>query len=109
MIFCSTSASSEETAAASAGASGAASGLAGGGAGFGSVIGPATRSGVARIREIGGRNERVLVASPSARLGRGFFSSISETVSIGCLGAFGASAGGGDFAAGAPGALVAIA
>ena len=35
------------------------------------------------MREIGGRNDdRFGAASPSARLGRGFFSSINETVSI---------------------------
>jgi hypothetical protein len=50
-----------------------------------------------RMREIGGRNGRLFVASPTGRLGRGFFSSINETVSITGLAGFGASA---DFAAG---------
>ena len=35
------------------------------------------------MREIGGRIERAVRFSPSARLARGFFSSIRETVSIG--------------------------
>ena len=35
----------------------------------------------ATMREIGGRNDFVVRASPSARFGRGFFSSMSETVS----------------------------
>jgi hypothetical protein len=47
------------------------------------ATGPGTGSGVARIREIGGRKEvRFGAASPSARFGRGFFSSINETVSM---------------------------
>ena len=37
------------------------------------------------MREIGGRNGRLAAASPSARFARGFFSSISDTVSIGRL------------------------
>jgi hypothetical protein len=38
------------------------------------------------MREIGGRKERVVRASPSGRFARGFFSSIKETVSTGALG-----------------------
>jgi hypothetical protein len=33
------------------------------------------------IREIGGRKDFVVRASPAGRFGRGFFSSISDTVS----------------------------
>jgi hypothetical protein len=62
------------------------------------------------MREIGGRNDLVFVESPSARFGRGFFSSINDTVSIICFGDFGVSGGfgfagdsAGVFAAGADG------
>jgi hypothetical protein len=34
---------------------------------------------------MGGKNERVVLRSPSSRFGRGFFSSINETVSTGVL------------------------
>src|SRR5438477_4191681 len=34
------------------------------------------------MREIGGRNERLVEASPSVRFCRGFFSSINDTVSM---------------------------
>jgi hypothetical protein len=34
------------------------------------------------MREIGGRNGRFVASSPSARFGRGFFSSISDSVSM---------------------------
>jgi hypothetical protein len=45
------------------------------------------------MREIGGKNDRLVAESVSARLGRGLFSSIRETVSItGFGGVFGASA-----------------
>lgn len=103
MIFCG-SASGSLTAmgpgsgAAATGAAGsgvgAATGLGGGGGACGSEV--------ARIREMGGRNdERVGAASPSGRLARGFFSSISETVSITGFGGAGgaAGAGAGDFVA----------
>jgi hypothetical protein len=44
------------------------------------------------MREMGGRNDdRLGAASPSARLGRGFFSSINETVSIAGLVALGSA------------------
>ncbi len=57
-----------------------------GGAGGGSgAFGGATGSGVLMIREIGGRKERVVFAVPSARFGRGFFSSMSETDSTGAF------------------------
>src|ERR1700686_2132262 len=94
MIFCSASGSA-------AGAIGAAGASAegdgevsafGGGAGAISTTVGAAGSGVARMREIGGRNDRVLTASPSARLGRGFFSSINDTVSMTGFGALGVSA-----------------
>lgn len=42
------------------------------------------------MREMGGRNDFVVRASPSARFGRGFFSSINETVSIGARAGAGA-------------------
>jgi hypothetical protein len=46
------------------------------------------------MREMGGKNEeRFGAASPSARLGRGFFSSINDTVSIAGFGALTVSAG----------------
>jgi hypothetical protein len=48
---------------------------------------------VARILEIGGRNDRVFPASPSARFGRGFFSSINDTVSMTGFGGFAPSTG----------------
>jgi hypothetical protein len=68
-------------------------GAAGAGAGSGAFgFGGAAGSGVGRIREIGGRNERVVRASPSGRFGRGFFSSISETVSTGGFFSTGAGA-----------------
>src|SRR4051812_49600143 len=98
MIFCSASGSAvDASAAASAGA--AASGSAGGADGA-TGFGGATGSGVVRNREIGGRNDLVL-ASPSARLALGFFSSINETVSMTGFGGFGASGafgGGGGWA-----------
>jgi hypothetical protein len=50
-------------------------------------IGPGGGSGLARMREIGGRNERLVAGSASVRLGRGFFSSMSDTVSITGFGA----------------------
>ena len=43
-----------------------------------SVTGPGVTSGVARMREIGGKTERLIFSSPSARF-LGFFWSISET------------------------------
>src|SRR6059058_2616079 len=99
MIFCSTSGSAVDAAAgASVGA--AAPGWAGGAAGGATGFGGATGSGVVRNREIGGRNDLVL-ASPSARLALGFFSSINETVSMTGFGGFGASGafgGGGGWA-----------
>ena len=52
-------------------------------------------SGVLRIREIGGKKDRFAGVSPSARLGRGFFSSINDTVSIGGRGVAGAGGGAG--------------
>src|ERR1043165_6792717 len=82
MIFCSTSGSTEPESVGAAVGSGA-----GGGGGGAAGLGGATGS---RIREIGGRNDLVL-ASPSARLGRGFFSSINDTVSMTCFGAWGVS------------------
>jgi hypothetical protein len=84
---------------AAAGSTGAAvaSGCGGGGAGFGSGFGGAAGSGV-RIREIGGKNDRVFPVSPSARLGRGFFSSINDTVSMGGFGGLGVSTAFGDSA-----------
>src|SRR2546430_15318154 len=46
------------------------------------------------MREIGGRNdERLGAPSPSARLGRGFFSSINDTVSMAGFGGLTVSAG----------------
>jgi hypothetical protein len=44
-------------------------------------------SGLARMREMGGRNVRLVVSAPSVRFGRGFFSSINDTVSITGFGA----------------------
>ena len=58
----------------------------------------------ATMREMGGRNDFVVRASPSARFGRGFFSSISETVST-C----GFGGGGGGLAAAAAAAACAAA
>src|ERR1700704_3027476 len=93
MIFCcSISASGEAGAASAAGvlATGVTGGAAGAGA-AGVAIGPT--GGSARMREMGGRNGFLVAASPSARLGRGFFSSINDTVSItGFLAGLGSSA-----------------
>src|ERR1043165_6969319 len=97
MIFCSTSGSTEPESVGAAVGSGA-----GGGGGGAAGLGGATGS---RIREIGGRNDLVLV-SPSARLGRGFFSSINDTVSMiffRALGASGRAGSAGVFAATAGG------
>ena len=55
------------------------------------------------MREIGGRKDFVVRASPSARFGRGFFSSINETVSTCGFG----GGGGGVFAAAAAAACAA--
>src|SRR3977135_1116760 len=81
MIFCastSCSAAGSTTAGSAAAPAASASGGAGGGA-----AGAGVASGVARMREMGGRNDdRLGAASPSARFGRGFFSSIHDTVSI---------------------------
>src|SRR5438067_13761807 len=99
MILCSISGSATGTAATGAAASFA--GAAAIGSAFGGTtgaIGVDSGSGVARMREMGGRNEVLRAPSPSARFRRGFFSSMSETVSIAGFGAgFGVSA---DFDAG---------
>ena len=42
---------------------------------------------MARKREMGGRNERLVAVSASVRFGRGFFSSINDTVSMTGFGA----------------------
>jgi F0F1-type ATP synthase membrane subunit c/vacuolar-type H+-ATPase subunit K len=55
------------------------------------------------MREIGGRKDFLGRASPSVRFGRGFFSSMSETVSTCCF----AGAGGGVAAAAAAAACAA--
>src|SRR5436190_1916322 len=90
MIFCALSASAESGAA--SGEASAAGGATGAGAGAGET-GPIGASVFSRMREIGGRTERLAVPSLSARFARGFFSSISESVSIAGFGAgLGASA-----------------
>src|ERR1700694_4377614 len=73
MIFCGSTSSSVVAGAVTDGTAGA--GVTGGA--------PATAGGFcfARMREMGGRNERLVAALPSVRFGRGFFSSIRETVS----------------------------
>lgn len=110
MIFCSSADAPASVGAVSAGAVSSATGAAGSsgavgageepemrsvtvGAGFGGGAtgagagGCFTGSGVLMMREIGGRKERVVRVSESARLGFGFFSSISETDSTGAFGA----------------------
>ncbi len=97
MIFCCSPSASVGAAVASGGeasgtsATGAA--VTGGVTGAtGAAMGPAGDSG--RMREMGGRNGFLAAASPSARFARGFFSSISDTVSIGGFLGLGASASG---------------
>ena len=61
---------------------------------MGAATGAGAASRVARMREMGGKNDdRLGAPSPSARLGRGFFSSINETVSIAGLAALTGSTG----------------
>lgn len=74
------------------GPAGASTGASATGAGS-SALGGSTASGVARIREIGGRNVRFVFPPSSRRFARGFFSSIKESVSFtGFVGAGGAAA-----------------
>lgn len=74
------------------GPAGASTGASATGAGS-SALGGSTASGVARIREIGGRNVRFVFPPSSGRFARGFFSSIKESVSFtGFVGAGGAAA-----------------
>lgn len=53
----------------------------------GVISAEAVASGVARMREIGGKNERLPAPSASVRFGRGFFSSINDKVSMTGFGA----------------------
>src|SRR5450755_1927900 len=83
MIFCASPSASVEVGAVP-GAKPSVDCVADGAAGAGTTDGATATAGgssVARMREMGGRNERLVAASPSARFGRVFFSSISETVS----------------------------
>jgi hypothetical protein len=91
MIFCGSASGSAGAAATGSATATGASGC-GGGAG-GTTTGPGAGSAVPRILEIGGRKEaRLGAGSPSGRFGRGFFSSIKDTVSMTGLG-FAVSAG----------------
>src|SRR5438067_12268719 len=98
MIFCSTSGSAAGMAATGEAASFAGAAIGSVFGGTTGAIGGASGSGVARMRQMGGRNEVLRAPSPTARYRRRFFSSMSETVSIAGFGAgFGVSA---DFDAG---------
>ena len=87
---------------AESGASASAAGVTGGAGAVGWAIGPAGASGVARIREMGGKIARLVASTPAGRFRRGFFSSINDTVSmagffagLGASSAFGRGADGG--------------
>lgn len=88
MIFCGSASGSAATGgsvveAGSADSTGAGASTGGGsGVSTATAFGGSTGSGIARIREIGGRNVRFVFPPSSGRFARGFFSSINETVSI---------------------------